>query len=197
MTINDPRHIAQALLTHLGLTAEDLLWTPPPTIPTIADYLSAVIAASGAGARRTYGTYWNRILDTFGPRRLDQVTATDIETLMRHVIAHRVQRANHQAGQYAGQHLIGAIRVIYTHAVADGLIPGHRNPAAMVANPDDHPPPAGHCTPANSPPSTPSPPPPATTPHWTPSSCDCTPKPPAAAPPHCTSPSPTWTPTGT
>jgi site-specific recombinase XerD len=123
------------LLAHLGLTAQDLLWTPPPIVPTIADYLPTVIAASGPGAQRTYSTYWNRILTMFGARCLDQITATDIETLMRQVIATRVQRANHQAGQYAGEHFIGAIRVIYTHAVADGLIPAHRNPAAMVAKP--------------------------------------------------------------
>jgi hypothetical protein len=47
----------------------------------------------------------------FGARCLDQITATDIETLMRQVIATRVQHANHQAGQYAGEHFIGAIRV--------------------------------------------------------------------------------------
>jgi hypothetical protein len=53
----DTRHAAQVLLAHLGLTVQDLLWTPPPIVSTIADYLPTVIAASGPGAQRTYSTY--------------------------------------------------------------------------------------------------------------------------------------------
>ena len=127
--------VAQLLLAELGLTAEDLTLAPPASIPSVAEYLPMVIAAAGPGARRTYSSYWHRFLLAFGDHRLDHVTATDIETLMRQVIADRVLRANHQAGQYTGQHLIGAVRAIYTRAVADGLIPAHRNPAAAVRKP--------------------------------------------------------------
>ncbi|NKQ59389.1 integrase [Amycolatopsis sp. K13G38] len=111
--------IAQLLLAELGLTPDDLISTPPASIPTIAGYLPLVIAAAGPGAHRTYASYWRRVLGAFGDRRLDHITATDIETLMRDVIADRVLRANHQAGQYTGQHLIGAVRAIYTRAVAE------------------------------------------------------------------------------
>jgi site-specific recombinase XerD len=126
---------AQQLIAQLGLSPDDLLWTPPAAIPTIADYLPHVQAAEGPGARRTYSTYWDRILDAFGDRRLDQITATDIETLLRHVMATTVTRRNHQHGHYAGEHLIAAIRAIYTHAINDELLPAHRNPAAKVGKP--------------------------------------------------------------
>jgi integrase len=104
-------------------------------VPTLAEYLPKVIAAEGPGAQRTYSTYWDHILTAFGDRHLDQITATDIETLMRQVMATTIHRRNHQHGRYAGEHLIAAIRAIYTHAVADELIPPHRNPAAKVRKP--------------------------------------------------------------
>lgn len=136
MTVDlDTVHAARVLLSQLNLSPDDLTWTPPAAVPTLADYLPTVVAAAGPGARRTYGSYWRRIHAAFGDRRLDQVIATDVETLLRQVIADRVLRANHQAGQYTGQHLIGAFRAIYTRAVADGFIRADRNPAAMVRKP--------------------------------------------------------------
>lgn len=125
---------ARQLLDQLGVTVEDLQWTPV-LAPTFADYLPLVIAAAGPGARRTYGAYWERILAEFADRQLDEVTATDIEILMRQVTATTLIRRNARDGVYAGEHLIAAMRAIYAHAVADHLLPPHRNPAAQVPKP--------------------------------------------------------------
>jgi len=112
-----------------------LRWVPVD-IPTVADYLPDVIAGAAPGARRTYAIYWTYILTAFGDRRLDQVTLTDIEALMRHHIAIRRVRANDRGGHSTAEHLLAAIRTIYVHAVNDELLPSHHNPAARVANPD-------------------------------------------------------------
>jgi integrase len=133
-TTHDTIHAARLLLDRLGLDAEDLQWIPVQA-PTFAEYLPQVIAASGPGAQRTYHAYWTRILDAFADRRLDEVTATDIEVLMHQVIDTRIIRRNHHGGNCSGEHLLRAIRCVYTHAVADELIAPHHNPAERVTKP--------------------------------------------------------------
>ncbi|WNV84866.1 site-specific integrase [Umezawaea sp. Da 62-37] len=129
-TVTAARH----LLDQLGLTTEDLRWVPGD-IPTVADYLPEVIAAAAPGARNTYGIYWTYILAAFGDRRLDQVTPTDIEALMRHHIAIRRVRSNDRGGHSTAEHLLAAMRTLYVHAVNDELLPPHHNPAARVRKP--------------------------------------------------------------
>lgn len=133
---HDPNTVkaAQLLLRQLGVTLEDLRWTPV-AVPTIAEYLPTVIAAAGPGARRTYGTYWTRIQAAFGDRGLDQITVTEIEALLRHTMASPLARRNSMGGSSAGENLIAALRAIYTRAIADQLLPPHHNPAAHVPKP--------------------------------------------------------------
>jgi amino acid transporter len=59
----DPARVATArqLPAHLGVTLGDLQAEPGPHLPTLAEYLPRVVAAAGTCARRTYGTYWNRM----------------------------------------------------------------------------------------------------------------------------------------
>ena len=73
----DPARVAAArqLLAHLGVTLADLQADPGPRLPTLAEYLPHVVAAAGPGARRTYGTYWNRMAAAWGERPLDAVAA--------------------------------------------------------------------------------------------------------------------------
>jgi integrase len=134
--MSDPATVraASLLLQQLGVTVEDLLWTPV-AVPTIADYLPNVVAAAGPGARATYSTYWNHLRTALGDRQLDQVSASDIEGLMRQAAAHRVKRRNGQDGVCAAEHLLAAMRAIYTRAIADGLLSPHHNPAARIAKP--------------------------------------------------------------
>jgi hypothetical protein len=85
LMIGDPTIVkaAQLLLEQLGVTLEDVQWTPV-AVPTIAEYLPTVIAAAGSGARRTY---WTRIEAAFGNRGLDHITASEIDALMRRTMA--------------------------------------------------------------------------------------------------------------
>src|SRR6266545_147835 len=119
----DPNTVkaAQLLLHQLGVTLEDLQWTPV-AVPTIAEYLPTVVAAAGPGSRRTYGTYWTRIQAAFGDRGLDQITVSEIEALMRRTMASPLARRNSMGGISAAENLIAAMRAIYTRAIADHLL---------------------------------------------------------------------------
>ena len=63
---------ALLILERMGLSPDDLTTatTQRLPIPTFADYVPVVSAAVTDGTRRAYGTYWNRITEQWGTRRL-------------------------------------------------------------------------------------------------------------------------------
>ena len=128
---------ALVLLEQMGLTPADLAVVPQhrPEVPTFAEYVPVVSAAVSAGTRRAYGSYWNRILDQWGGRRLDEPTPSEIRQLMTWVKTHVVARRNARGGRSAEEHLVAALRCLYKRAVDDGLISGADNPARKVAKP--------------------------------------------------------------
>jgi site-specific recombinase XerD len=87
------------------------------------------------GTRRAYGSYWNRIIDQWGDRRLDEPTPSQIRQLMAYVKTHVVARRNARGGRSAEEHLVAALRCLYQRAVDDGLIAEADNPARKVAKP--------------------------------------------------------------
>ena len=94
-----------------------------------------------AGTRRAYGSYWNRIVEHWGERRLDEPSPSGIRQLMTWVKTHVVARRNARGGRSAQEHLVAALRCLYRRAVEDGLIAEAENPAQKVAKrpPADHP----------------------------------------------------------
>jgi hypothetical protein len=115
----------------------DLLSAPAQRrqAPTFAEYVPLVSRASSAGSRRAYGTYWNRITDRWGHRRLDEPTPSGIRQLMADVRDSAVQRRNGRGGRSAAEHLVAALRCVYRHAASDGYITEADNPALKVAKP--------------------------------------------------------------
>jgi integrase/recombinase XerC len=128
---------ALLMLDRMGLSPADLAAAPQerPAVPTFAEYVPVVSAAVTAGTRRAYGSYWNRVLDQWAHRRLDEPTPSDIRQLMTHVKTHVVARRNARGGRSAAEHLVAALRCLYRHAEDDGLIPAADNPARKVAKP--------------------------------------------------------------
>jgi integrase/recombinase XerC len=128
---------ARLLLDRLGVSAVDLLETPGPRVlvPTFAEYIPIVAAAVGEGTRRVYGSYWNRVLDQWAQRRLDEPTPSDISRLVDYTKTHTVARRNARGGRSAAEHLVAALRCVYRHAEHDGLIDEAHNPARKVAKP--------------------------------------------------------------
>ena len=128
---------ALVLLERMGLTPADLAAVPQHRlpVPTFAEYVPVVSAAVSAGTRRAYGSYWNRVIEHWGGRRLDEPTPLEIRQLMTYVKTHVVARRNARGGRSAEEHLVAALRCLYRRAVDDGLITEADNPARKVAKP--------------------------------------------------------------
>src|SRR6476661_1744874 len=128
---------AMLVLERMGLTPADLLAAPQvrPPAPTFAEYIPVVSALVSDGCRKAYGSYWNRVTDQWGSRRIDEPTPSEIRQLVQHVQANVVPRRNSRGGRSAAEHLIAALRCLYKHAEEDGLINPADNPARKVEKP--------------------------------------------------------------
>ena len=92
---------ALLVLKWMGLSLDDLTAAPRDraAVPTFAEYVPVVSAAVTDGTRRAYGTYWNRVIEQWGARRLDEPTPSEIRHLMTLVKANAVQRRNGRGGR--------------------------------------------------------------------------------------------------
>jgi integrase/recombinase XerC len=128
---------ALLMLRQMGLSPGDLVTAPRdrPPVPTFAEYVPVVSAAVTAGTRRAYGSYWNRVIEHWGERRLDEPAPSEIRQLMSYVKTHVVARRNARGGRSAAEHLVAALRCLYKHAEDDGLITTGDNPARKVDKP--------------------------------------------------------------
>ncbi|MEU8073771.1 site-specific integrase [Micromonospora sp. NPDC049151] len=128
---------ARLLLARMGISPADLIdaVSDRPPAPTFAEYVPVVSAAVSDGTRRAYGSYWKRVLEHWGQRRLDEPTPSEIEQLAEYAKTHVVARRNARGGRSAAEHLIAALRCLYKRAVADGYIAAANNPALKVAKP--------------------------------------------------------------
>jgi integrase/recombinase XerC len=128
---------ALLVLKSMGLSLDDLAAAPSnrPPVPTFAEYVPVVSATVTAGTFRAYGSYWNRITEQWGDRRLDEPSPSEIKQLAAHVKANAVQRRNSRGGRSAVENLIGALRCLYRSAEDDGLIAEKDNPAHKVEKP--------------------------------------------------------------
>jgi integrase/recombinase XerC len=128
---------ARLLLARLGVSPEELVAAAPSRTlaPTFEEYVPIVSAAVGAGTRRLYRTYWNRILEHWADRRLDEPTPSQIKQLVAHIRMHVVVRRNARSGRSAAEHTVAALRCLYRHAENDGHISAADNPAQKVPMP--------------------------------------------------------------
>src|SRR3954464_8479473 len=115
---------ARLIPARMGISPHHLPRDAParPLVPTFAEYVPVVSAAVSVGTRRVYGSYWNKLVEQWGGRRLDEPTPSEIEQLVEQVKTHVVVRRNGRGGRCAAEHLIAALRCLYRRAAADGLI---------------------------------------------------------------------------
>lgn len=128
---------ARLLLERMGLTPEQLVKSKAThrPMPTFNDYLPQVAEAVTPGSRRVYSSYWRRVSEVWGDRRLNEPTALEIMQLAERTRSEAFTRRSQRGGRSAAEHLISALRCVYQHAVADGLITETENPARRVAKP--------------------------------------------------------------
>ena len=120
-----------------GIDPTDLLTgaTARPPAPTFAEYIPVVSAAVSDASRRAYSSYWKKIANEWGERRLDEPTPSEIKQLGEKIRATVTVRSNSRGGNSAVENFITALRCIYNQAVADSIISGADNPASKVAKP--------------------------------------------------------------
>jgi integrase len=133
-----PRHDNESTQTQPKTVNPGRLGRTPaqqPDVPTFADYVPRVEQAVGPSTRRVYGTYWKRAVGAWGPLLITAVTPLDISQLAEEIKLSVVKRRNARGGRVAAEHLIAALRCMYGHAVAEGILTEYENPAARVAKP--------------------------------------------------------------
>ena len=112
---------ALVVLKSMGLTLEDFAAPGQrPEVPTFAEYVPVVSAAVTDGTRKAYGSYWNRVVERWGSRRLDEPTPSEIKHLVAYVRANTVPRRNARGGRSAAENLIAALRCLYKSARKTG-----------------------------------------------------------------------------
>ena len=128
---------ARMLLEKMGISPTDLVRASaaPSQVPAFADYIPRVSYAVSDGTRRVYSTYWDRVIQAWGARPITSVTPLEINQLAEQIKASVVKRRNARGGRSAAEHLIAALRCMYRHAVADGILTQNENPAAHVPKP--------------------------------------------------------------
>lgn len=129
---------ALVLLAKLGVTAADLIAgaaATHPVVPTFAEFVPQVAATVTPGTLKAYGSYWNRVVQEWGTRRLDEPNPLQIERLGKQIRAERVIRRNGRGGAGAEENYVAAMRCLYRRAVDNGYLTGMQNPAAKVAKP--------------------------------------------------------------
>ncbi|CRK56874.1 hypothetical protein [Alloactinosynnema sp. L-07] len=135
---DDPVRLAAArlVLEKLGFDPAELFAASPagPQVPTFEEYIPVVTAAVSVGTRRTYEPYWSKIRLDWGSRRLDEPTPSEIKQLAEVVKAGVVVRRNSRNGRGAVELFVSALRCLYSHAVADGLVDDD-NPSTKVQKP--------------------------------------------------------------
>jgi integrase/recombinase XerC len=51
-------------------------------VPTFAEYVPVVSGTVSDGTRKAYGSYWNRVVEQWGARRLDEPTPSEVKQLV-------------------------------------------------------------------------------------------------------------------
>ncbi|MCP2323422.1 integrase [Hamadaea flava] len=129
---------ALVLLRHLGVSPSDLAAGDAgagTAVPTFAEFVPQVAATVSAGTLKAYGSYWNRVVDAWGSRAIDEPTPLEIQQFGERIRSSRTVRRNGRDGRGAVENYIAALRCLYRRAVANGLIREADNPAIKVAKP--------------------------------------------------------------
>ncbi|GAA4553058.1 tyrosine-type recombinase/integrase [Amycolatopsis samaneae] len=135
-TIDPVVAAARLLLEQLGIPVADLLaaHTGRTPMPTIAEYLPAVRAASTTASTKTREPHWQLLAQEWGNRRINEPTLSELEALANQVQERSQTRPNSRGGHGAKSNFVDTAKHFYRHAVLDRKIPAFANPAAHLKN---------------------------------------------------------------
>lgn len=118
---------AQDLYDHMAAAAR------VGPMPTVREFLPVVEAATSTKSTATYRTYWNKLVDALGDRRLDEVRTSDIARFAKNCKETAIQRSTSIGGTGAQTNAVTTARAFFKLAVDDRLI--SVNPALAVPKP--------------------------------------------------------------
>ncbi|MBF6283901.1 site-specific integrase [Nocardia farcinica] len=124
---------ARTLLQGLGIQPVHLLTVATSSVPTFAQYIPIVYNSMPATVTRDhYRTYWNKLLEIWPERRIDEPTVSELQTFVHTVREQRLRRSTDRGGISTANHCIHALRCLYQHAVNDRLLTAADNPATKL-----------------------------------------------------------------
>ncbi|KOX18467.1 hypothetical protein ADK67_36800 [Saccharothrix sp. NRRL B-16348] len=111
-------------MERMNLRPQDLLRAREGSrvVPTFADFVPRVVEVSRPPSRRVYGTYWDRLVREWGPRRLDEPTPEEVSRLFERARETAVVRRSSNGGLGSALHTYYALGAVYRFAVAEGLL---------------------------------------------------------------------------
>ena len=87
------------LMHTMNVQPEELLAAArPQNVPTFEEFMPLVRAAASPGLQRSYKSYWDRIVECWGGRRLNEPTPRDVDDLLEHIRANALRRRTHVDG---------------------------------------------------------------------------------------------------
>lgn len=119
---------------HLGVDLADLVAVAGPVdLLTVADWVDEIDTTFTPATARTYRPYWNLAIRVLGDRRLAELTAIDLASVVR--AAGDRARASHPegSGRSAEETCVSALRALTARAVAAGHLTA--DPAATLTKP--------------------------------------------------------------
>ncbi|MEC3982398.1 tyrosine-type recombinase/integrase [Amycolatopsis sp. H20-H5] len=133
---------ARLLLARMGVDPVDLLDTDDNTttaarapVPTFTEWIPVVTDLVTAMTARSYGSYWKKAEAAWGPRAMNEVTASEIKRMSETVRETAVVRSNSRGGRNAAENFVAAVRCLYRHLENEDLISVRANPARRVTKP--------------------------------------------------------------
>ncbi|NUT53075.1 MAG: site-specific integrase [Saccharothrix sp.] len=104
-------------------------------VPTYAEVLPAVAKAVPEKSRTAYGTYWGRIEDRWGDRRVDTTTVADVVALFEWTRENVVVRRSANGGASAVLHTYEALRCVFRYCVEQEILTARQNVMDRVTKP--------------------------------------------------------------
>ncbi len=131
----DVQALVQLMLA-MNVEPEELLAAVrPQNVPTFDEFMPLVRAAASPGLRRSYKSYWDRIVECWGGRRLDEPTPREVG---RAAQAHRCQRATAPDACRRcrrGKKCYYALLRVYRLAIDEGVLSSRQDPMPKVPRP--------------------------------------------------------------